>query len=113
MLFLNGKESIYLSDPIERGRIAAVQTVPGLFFDKFSHCFTRCRKMTDLDRKLMEDLEPWFIHIEIPDSHFKDTLNDNLEIICNYLRGVMSGVDTVYKIPEDRDELTKERLIRV
>ena len=120
LLFLNEEDSIYLSRPIERDRIDDVTIVNSGLFDTFAG-YSRYRKMTESDRKLMYlwKFDDRSVSVEIPSSYlsaswYEPTVNDNLEAICTYLRGTitdMSGNDTIYKIPKDANELTKDRKI--
>lgn len=114
LLFLEEYSSVYLSDPIERSRIIALQTVSGKFLDEFWH--GGLKKMEEEDVKIAESLKYWSVNVEIPQSLFEEKISSNFELICSYLRGTISGVDgdeTVYKIPEEITELTKVREIRV
>lgn len=114
LLFLEEDSSVYLSDPIERGRIIALQKVSGKFLDEFWH--GGLKKMEEEDVKIAESLKYWSVNVEIPQSLFEEKRSSNFELICSYLRGTISGLDgdeTVYKIPEEITELTKVREIRV
>jgi hypothetical protein len=107
LLVVESKNLIHLSEPCKRGRIIALQQIPGKMLDTFS--FYRTRTIQPDDLSFMDKLKTWTITVNIPDTFFeKDTFSRwAADDISMWLRCDMSGADgdkTVYEIPDNLGE---------